>query len=50
MKDPGYGIGDQAVRILQAMPSWKPGKVGGQVVNSQFVLPISIKLDKKKES
>lgn len=50
LKDPGYGIGDQAVRILQAMPSWKPGKVGGQVVNSQFVLPISIKLDKKKES
>jgi protein TonB len=35
---------NEAVRVLKAMPDWKPGKVKGQAVNSYFNLPISFHL------
>ena len=34
----------EAVRVVKAMPKWKPGKNGGKAVNSTFNLPISFKL------
>lgn len=34
----------EAERVVLAMPDWKPGEVGGKPVASQFVLPISFKL------
>jgi TonB family protein len=34
----------EAVRVVSAMPKWKPAQVGGQVVKSRFVLPIKFRL------
>lgn len=33
----------EAVRLVQSMPRWKPGKVNGKPVNSSFTLPITFK-------
>src|SRR3989338_1935696 len=34
----------EAVRVVKAMPDWKPGKNGGKAVNSTFNLPVTFKL------
>lgn len=40
----GGGCEDEAVRVVQNMPNWLPGKQNGEVVSSRFNLPISFKL------
>lgn len=35
----------EAVRVVQMMPPWKPGKQNGRAVKSRFVLPIKFKLE-----
>ncbi len=42
-------IDAEAVRVLETMPAWKPGKQRGQAVNVQFTLPVVFSL-KKDES
>lgn len=41
----------EALRVIRAMPKWKPGKQGGKVVRVKFTMPInfSIPADEKKE-
>jgi TonB family protein len=34
----------EAVRVVSAMPKWKPAEVRGRVVKSRFVLPIKFRL------
>ena len=34
----------EAMRVVQAMPKWTPGKQRGQVVRVKFVLPINFHL------
>ena len=34
----------EAVRVIQAMPKWTPGKQKGQVVRVKFMLPINFSL------
>lgn len=34
----------EAVRVVRAMPKWKPGKVGGKAVKSYFNMPVTFKL------
>lgn len=34
----------EAVRVIKAMPKWKPGKINGKPVNSTYTLPIAFKL------
>ncbi|MBT1710259.1 TonB family protein, partial [Fulvivirgaceae bacterium PWU5] len=34
----------EAMRVVQLMPPWKPGKQNGRSVKSRFVLPIKFKL------
>ncbi len=34
----------EAVRVVQSMPSWKPGKQGGKAVRVSYQVPISFKL------
>lgn len=34
----------EAVRVIQKMPKWEPGKVNGIKVNSTFSVPVSFKL------
>lgn len=38
----------EAIRLVQAMPKWKPGKQNGQAVKTYYTLPLSFKLDDKK--
>jgi TonB family protein len=35
----------EAVRLINAMPKWIPGKANGQPVRVRFQMPISFKLD-----
>ena len=38
----------EAVRVIKAMPNWKPGTQRGKNVNVRFTLPINFALDNKK--
>ncbi|MEC4114384.1 energy transducer TonB [Myroides pelagicus] len=44
LRDPGYGAGREAVRVLNGMPKWKPAQQNGRTVRSQFTLPITIQV------
>jgi protein TonB len=37
-------LDQEAVRVLQSSPAWKPGRQGGRDVRQQFSLPITFKL------
>ena len=43
-RDIGYGCGDAVVKMLQSMPRWKPAKVRGKNVRSEFNLPVTFTL------
>lgn len=44
LRDPGYGVGREAVRVLKSMPKWKPAKQDNREVRSQFTLPITVQI------
>jgi len=45
LRDLGGGCGKEALRIVQAMPKWVPGKQRNQPVRVQFNLPVRFKLE-----
>ena len=40
----GGGCDEEAVRVVEAMPKWKPGKMGDKKVRVKYYLPIDFKL------
>lgn len=44
LKDIGGGCGEQALKVLQAMPRWEPGTSEGQKVKVRLNLPIQFSL------
>ena len=42
LKDPGFGTGIEAERILQQSPKWIPGRKDGKKVRVNYILPIGI--------
>lgn len=48
LKGIGYGADAEAIRVVQAMPKWTPGKQKGQPVNVQYNLPINFQLEEKQ--
>ncbi len=46
VKDAGYGIGEEAMRILKLSPKWIPGSQDGKPVRVLYSLPITIQADK----
>lgn len=44
VKGIGAGCDEEAVRVIQAAPSWTPGKQRGKSVKQRMVLPITFKL------
>lgn len=44
VRDIGGGCGNEAVRIVRAMPQWEPGKQRGEPVRVQFTLPVNFSL------
>ena len=45
MRGIGGGCDEEAVRVVKAMPKWKPGKQKGKPVRVSYILPIVFKLD-----
>ena len=44
VKGIGNGCDEEAVRVIKAMPKWKPGMQDGKKVRVSFAIPISFKL------
>lgn len=43
IRDPGYGLGEEAARALKAVKTkWSPGLSGGNPVRTLFSLPITV--------
>ena len=40
----GGGCDEEAVRVVKAMPKWKPGKMKGEAVRVRYQMPINFKL------
>ncbi len=53
LRDPGYGLGEAAKKVLSLSKKWSPGKQNGTVVRSSFMVPISVNFEgvgKKEEA
>jgi Gram-negative bacterial TonB protein C-terminal len=45
LKDPGYGLGAEAVRVLKSLTTkWKPGEVKGEAVRTAHFFPITVSI------
>lgn len=40
----GHGLDEEALRMIQQMPQWKPGLVKGHPVKTRLTLPVTFKL------
>ncbi|WP_375445682.1 energy transducer TonB [uncultured Fibrella sp.] len=45
LKGLGFGTDEEALRVLKAMPRWKPGRQSGRPVRVRFTLPITFTLE-----
>ena len=43
--DDKHGLGNEAIRVLNSMPKWKPAQHNGITVRSMFTLPIKVKIN-----
>ena len=41
----GGGCGKEALRVVNGMPKWKPGKQSGKAVRTEFTLPVDFQLN-----
>jgi TonB family protein len=41
----GYGMDEEAIRVLKNMPKWKPAKQNGKIVNAYYNMPVVFKID-----
>jgi len=39
----GYGCDEEAIRLIQNMPNWKPGIINGETVKVSYSIPIEFK-------
>lgn len=44
LREIGGGCGKEALRVVNAMPKWKPGKQSGKAVRTEFTLPVQFEL------
>ena len=49
VKSVSPSLDEEALRCINGMPNWIPGKQGGKAVNVKYTIPISFRLDKPKE-
>ena len=40
----GYGLDEEALRVVNKMPPWTPAKVKGKAVKTKVILPIKFEL------
>lgn len=41
----GYGLDEEALRVVNKMPKWNPGKIKGKPVRTKFILPVRFVLN-----
>ena len=41
----GYGLEEEAIKVVSNMPKWNPGKVKGKSVKTRMILPITYRLE-----
>jgi TonB family protein len=46
MRTPDERLSAEAIRVVQSMPAWTPGKQRGQAVRVKYVLPVTFRLGK----
>lgn len=46
-KELGHGLPEEAMRVVSAMPKWKPAKQSGVFVRAYFTIPVEFKLQYK---
>lgn len=45
-KDPGYGLGKEAIRVLKSLKTkWLPGMIGSKPVRTSYTLPITVQIN-----
>lgn len=44
LKGIGFGCDEEAMRVIQSVLKWNPGRHKGEIVNSTFVVPINFQL------
>ena len=49
VRDIGKGCGAEALRVVNNMPKWEPGKQRGRPVNVQYNLPVKFNLDNEEK-
>ncbi|GAB3992643.1 energy transducer TonB [Spirosoma daeguense] len=47
LKGIGFGCDEEALRVIQKMPNWRPGKQSGRAVRVKYSLPIAFTLDQE---
>jgi TonB family protein len=47
LKGVGFGMDEEAIRVVSKFPKWKPATQSGKAVNVKFNLPIHFQIDKK---
>jgi protein TonB len=45
LKGLGFGTDEEAIRVIKAMPKWRPGKQSGRPVRVKYNLPINFTLE-----
>ena len=45
LREIGGGCGKEALRVVNAMPKWKPGQQSGKSVRTEFTLPVQFELN-----
>ncbi|RZJ74579.1 MAG: hypothetical protein EOO45_08185 [Flavobacterium sp.] len=49
-RDPGFGLGEEAVRVVKLSPKWNPALKEGKPVRFAMVFPIRIKIEPSSET
>ncbi len=46
IKGIGYGCDEEAKRVISSMPKWKPGRQGGELISTRFLIPVVFEIKK----
>ncbi|MGZ3812139.1 MAG: energy transducer TonB, partial [Mucilaginibacter sp.] len=49
LREPGYGSGKEALRVMSLSPKWEPGIQNGRKVRVKYTIPITFALEKQNK-
>jgi len=50
LKSPHESLSEEAIRVMQIMPKWIPGKVNGEFISVYYTLPFTFKLEDEPDN